>query len=54
MATTVFLTALLVTWYRGTLNLSGAWTIAALSHFSGSLVGLDAWQRPVWKNFQHG
>ncbi|MFN8334340.1 MAG: oligosaccharide flippase family protein [Cyclobacteriaceae bacterium] len=50
MATTVFLTALLVTWYRGTLNLSGAWTIAALSYFSGSLVGLVL-QRPVWKNF---
>lgn len=48
IVTSVFLISLCIGWYRHTLDLQGAWTIAALSYFSGALAGLLL-QRPVWK-----
>ncbi len=50
IVTAVFLITLSINWYRNTLDLPGAWNIAALSYFAGAFAGL-ALQRPGVKNF---
>jgi O-antigen/teichoic acid export membrane protein len=50
IVTAVFLSGLLIGWYRHTLDLTGTWTIAALAYVAGALTGVIL-QKPLQKRY---